>query len=156
MFTLAAEPFDGPDGRSLNTEYFSELRVRFPPGYDPDVSLSTVRDDLEPPKGVFFIVRHGDVAVGCGGLKILGDTTGEVKHMFVRPSHRGRGVGRQILTDIERHARTLGMTRVVLDTNECLTEAIALYERAGYVGIERYNPNPWATHFFAKGLQPET
>jgi hypothetical protein len=41
---------------------------------------------------------------------------------------------------------------VVLDTNETLTEAISMYERAGYRPIERYNDNPDAQHWFAKDL----
>jgi hypothetical protein len=40
----------------------------------------------------------------------------------------------------------------VLDTNEVLTEAVAMYERNGYVAIERYNDNPYAHHWFAKRL----
>ncbi len=41
-----------------------------------------------------------------------------------------------------------------LDTNGALTEAIALYERAGYHRIERYNDNPYAELFFEKSLTP--
>ena len=31
-------------------------------------------------------------------------------------------------------------------------EAISMYERAGYQAVDRYNDNPWATHFFEKKL----
>jgi hypothetical protein len=41
---------------------------------------------------------------------------------------------------------------VILDTNEVLTEAVAMYERAGYHRVERYNDNPYAHHWFAKAL----
>lgn len=40
----------------------------------------------------------------------------------------------------------------MLDTNESLVEAIAMYERAGYQQIERYSDNPYAHHWFAKDL----
>lgn len=40
----------------------------------------------------------------------------------------------------------------MLDTNETLVEAIAMYERAGYTPIERYNDNPYAHHWFTKHL----
>ena len=108
--------------------------------------------DLAPPRGVFVIVRDAGAAVGCGGLKSLDATVGEVKHMFVHSSHRGRGIGKQILLTLEDHARKLDMTRLLLDTNETLAEAIALYGRMGFVTIDRYNDNPYATHFFAKDL----
>ena len=42
--------------------------------------------------------------------------------------------------------------RVVLDTNETLDEAIAMYERAGYARIDRYNDNPYAHHWFGKSV----
>ena len=43
--------------------------------------------------------------------------------------------------------------RVVrLDTRDVLSEAIGMYERAGYERIDRYNDNPHATHFFRKQL----
>ena len=41
---------------------------------------------------------------------------------------------------------------VRLDTHSSLAEAIAMYERAGYHAIERYNDNPWARRWFAKDL----
>ena len=44
------------------------------------------------------------------------------------------------------------MISVILDTNESLTEAIAMYERAGYQAIERYNDNPYAHRWFARVL----
>ena len=46
----------------------------------------------------------------------------------------------------------LGHTTVRLDTNGTLTEAIAMYERAGYRHIERYNDNPYAQAWFEKEL----
>jgi hypothetical protein len=50
----------------------------------------------------------------------------------------------------------LGHTVVRLDTNATLTEAIAMYERAGYLSIQRYNDNPYAQAFFEKDLAPVT
>jgi GNAT superfamily N-acetyltransferase len=72
--------------------------------------------------------------------------------MWIHPDWRGLGLGGRMLTRLEAVARTLGRTRVVLDTNETLTEAIAMYERAGYHPIERYSDNPYAHHWFAKDL----
>ena len=40
----------------------------------------------------------------------------------------------------------------MLDTNRTLTEAVALYARAGYTEIERYNDNPYAEAWFEKAL----
>ena len=93
-----------------------------------------------------------EIAVGCGGLKRINDTTGEIKRMWVHPDWRGLGLGRRLLAELEAAAERMGYARVVLDTNETLTEAIALYDRAGYYSIERYNDNPYAQRWFAKEL----
>jgi len=72
--------------------------------------------------------------------------------MWVDPAWRGCGLAGRLLTALEDRARELGCRQVYLDTNATLTEAIALYERAGYRRIERYNDNPYAEAWFAKGL----
>jgi GNAT superfamily N-acetyltransferase len=73
--------------------------------------------------------------------------------MWVAPTARGQGLGRLLLADLEARSRGLGHHIVRLDTNGVLSEAIAMYERAGYHPIERYNDNPFAEHWFEKHLR---
>ena len=147
---ISPAPFDGPEGRALTDAYHHELRERFPSDYDPARGLPATGAALTPPHGVFLVVRDDDLAIGCGGLRTLDADAGEIKHMFVQPSHRGRGIGGRILGALEAHGHELGMTRFLLDTSEYLTEAIALYRRSGYVEVEPYNTNHYATHWFEK------
>ncbi len=72
--------------------------------------------------------------------------------MWVHDDWRGAGLGSRLLRHLEDQARALGHDIVRLDTNAALTEAISMYQRAGYRAIGRYNDNPWATHFFEKRL----
>ena len=65
---------------------------------------------------------------------------------------RGCGLGVRLLAELEEAAHRLGYRGVYLDTNGSLTEAIAMYGRAGYRPIERYNDNPYAQAWFAKRL----
>lgn len=53
--------------------------------------------------------------------------------LFVQPSHRGQGVGRQLLDAAEQYARETGAIRVVLETQVSNLPAQALYESRGYV-----------------------
>jgi GNAT superfamily N-acetyltransferase len=133
-------------------QYFAELDARFPGGFDAGSALDDAGDDYRPPSGAFVLARRGEALVGCGALQRLDVHTGEVKRMWVSPSARGLGLGRALLDHLEELARTLGYTRVVLDTNGSLTEAIALYGSRGYEEIDRYNDNPYAEHWFAKDL----
>jgi GNAT superfamily N-acetyltransferase len=58
--------------------------------------------------------------------------------MYVTPKARGRRVAVAILDALEREARVLGATRVVLETGTRQLAAIRLYERAGYVPIPAF------------------
>jgi len=132
--------------------YFAELDSRFPAGFDPGDTLVADAHQLAPPGGAFVLARVGDEVVGCGGVQTIGDGIGEIKRMWVAPGARGSGLGRRLLAELEARSRALGHRTVRLDTNATLTEAIAMYERAGYAGVDRYNDNPYADRFFEKPL----
>lgn len=81
--------------------------------------------------------EHGaPTPVGHAGLKRLhGDLAGalEVKKVFVDPAHRGRGISRLLMAELERIAREQGASRLVLQTGDQQHAAIALYESLDYV-----------------------
>ena len=133
--------------------YVGELAERFPSGFDPGLpSAEEAATTFGPPNGLFLVARRGDETVGCGGVQFLDDATAEIKRMWVSAGARGSGLGRRLLVHLEDVARDAGRRRVVLDTNGVLAEALALYRSSGYVAVDRYNDNPYATHFFAKDL----
>jgi ribosomal protein S18 acetylase RimI-like enzyme len=72
--------------------------------------------------------------------------------MWIAPQVRGLGVGRRLLDELERYAREAGVAVLRLETNRTLTEAIALYRRAGYVEVAPFNAEPYAHHWFEKRL----
>ena len=141
-----------PAARYALQQYFGELDVRFRFGFDPDSGSAADVAAMRSPDGAFLVMRTDHETVGCGGVQPFDDGTAEIKRMWIHPDWRGLGLGGRMLTRLEAVARKLGRARVVLDTNETLTEAIAMYERAGYHSIERYSDNPYAHHWFAKHL----
>jgi hypothetical protein len=58
-----------------------------------------------------------------------------------------------LLTALEAAAAELGCRTVRLDTAAYLTEALPLYQSAGYVEIAAYNDNPYAAHWLEKRLR---
>jgi GNAT superfamily N-acetyltransferase len=142
------------DARSAIDRYFAELDVRFRTGFDPGPGGAAAdADTMRAPAGAFVLARSDGGTVGCGGVIRVDDHTAEIKRMWVHPERRGQGVGRRLLAHLEGVAAALGHRRVVLDTNESLAEAIAMYGRSGYRPIDRYNDNPYAHHWFAKDLE---
>jgi uroporphyrinogen-III synthase len=140
------------EARSAMSAYFAELDRRFPTGFDPGDGLDRGAEALGPPDGAFVVARREGRVVACGGVQTIGDGVGEIKRMWVADGVRGQGLGRRLLAELEARSAALGHAVVRLDTNGGLTEAIALYERAGYTEIERYNDNPYAERFFEKRL----
>ena len=78
--------------------------------------------------------------VGCGCFKTHDVLTAELKRMFVKPEHRGKGVGPAIINELEAWARQLSFSRIVLETGIKQPDAIALYKKSGYVIIPSYPP----------------
>jgi GNAT superfamily N-acetyltransferase len=125
--------------------YFRELAARFEGGYDPHAGDAAPEAEMRPPDGFFVVARIDGRAVGCGGIRRIGDSCGEIKRMWIAPAARGQGVARRLLHELEALARRAGLDTLRLDTNRVLVEAQALYRR--------YNDNPYAHHWFEKRLE---
>ena len=141
-----------PAARACLAAYVNELAERFDGGFDPERSISAADEELTPPAGLFLVATlHGD-PVGCVGLKLHGRRPAEIKRMWVAPTARGLGLGRRLLTEIERQAAEHGVRTLRLETNRSLTEAIGLYRAAGYREVHPFNREPYAHHWFQKRL----
>ena len=149
---------------ALLTEYFSSRAESFPVTMGQYRATFPTASDFESPRGVFLIVEEEDLAgepadVGCGGIRLLDHSAGvtrfEVKHLWLQPHLRARGLGRELLDELEARARAFGASELVLDTNEAQAAAASLYRSSGYVEIRAYNDNANATHWFAKNLTTE-
>ena len=141
-----------PDPRWCLARYFDELAGRFDGGFDPARSISADEEELTPPAGLLLLATlHGE-PVGCGALKFHDGAPAEIKRMWVAPAVRGLGLGRRLLTEVERRAAA-GRARVLrLETNRALTEAIGLYRASGYREVAPFNDEPYADHWFEKAV----
>lgn len=108
--------------------------------------------DLEPPGGLLLVATHAGKTVGCAGLRLLSGDRAEVIRVHVVPAARRRGIGTQLMRELERRAREHGRTILVLDTRGDLLEARALYARLGYHEVDSSSSNPYAEHWFEKTL----
>jgi ribosomal protein S18 acetylase RimI-like enzyme len=151
---LAIESADprSRDAQYCLDAYFAEIDSRFPGGFDREAGAADAVEDFVSPHGCLMLVRLDGEPVGCGALRILEPGIGEIKRMWVSPQARGLGVGRKLLEVLERSALERGMHALRLDTNASLSEALRLYQSAGYREVDRFNDNPYAQHWFEKTL----
>jgi GNAT superfamily N-acetyltransferase len=77
-------------------------------------------------------------AIGCGAFKPFESKTVEIKRMFVAPSHRGHGIAKKILGELEKWAGEIGNEYAILETGQKQPDAIALYLKSGYKIIPNY------------------
>jgi DNA-binding MarR family transcriptional regulator len=145
---LRVVPPGDPAGREALARYLAEIDERFPTGYRADGPVG------EEPGSTYVVATSDGEPVAYGGIRPTSEqATAEIKRMWVHPDWRGAGLGSRMLRHLEDLARERGCTRLVLDTNRVLLEAIAMYQRAGYHAIPRYpGSDPHATHFFGKSL----
>jgi putative acetyltransferase len=111
--------------------------------------------EVRPGDGAFLIAYLDDVAVGCGAVRRLDETTAEIKRMYVDPSVRSRGIGRALVEALEREARLVDLTTIVLETGTRLASAVKLYEAMGYARIPlfaEYLSSPGTSLCFGKSL----
>jgi molybdopterin-guanine dinucleotide biosynthesis protein A/predicted GNAT family N-acyltransferase len=104
-------------------------------GFEQDPELD---GDLDDPAGTYaelWIAMVGGDVAGSVALRDLGGGAYELKRMYLRSAHRGRGVGKQLLTTALDWARANGTRVVRLDTTERMVSARRLYESFGFVRV---------------------
>lgn len=140
---VAPEPSDQEDVRALfalSDAYAASL-------YPPESNHMVSGDVFATLKARFFVARRQGRAVGCGGVILNADCSGEIKRMFVNPDARGQGVGKALLSAIETAARSEGIRLLRLETGVRNHEALALYRRNGYRDrgpFGSYVADPWS------------
>jgi GNAT superfamily N-acetyltransferase len=106
--------------------------------------LDTLPGKYSPPDGVLLLAGEtSGGSVGCIGVRPLGDGACEMKRLYVRPSHRGSGTGRELVEAALAWARARGYGAMMLDTVPGkMDAAIRLYRDLGFVECAPYYDTP--------------
>jgi putative acetyltransferase len=104
-------------------------------------------DGLRAKSVTFWSIWDGPHILGCGALKQLDPSHGEIKSMHTKANARGKGVAAAVIGHIISEARSRGYRRISLETgsNEAFAPARALYTRFGFVLTDPfadYRPDP--------------
>lgn len=101
-----------------------------------------------PPRGRLLLATEDGPPVACVALRPKTDQAGEMKRLYVRPGHQGRGLGRQLAEQVIAEARVIGYNSLLLDTLPSMQAAIKLYESLGFVRREPYFDSPVAGNVY--------
>ncbi len=109
-----------------------------------------------------MVVNDDDYYSNTHQQKILGTTavrnlkqfesTCELKRMYVLRDFRRLGLGQKLLDTAIDFAKSVGYSRMVLDSSKTLYAARTLYLKNGFVDIPRYNDNYRADVFMERRL----
>ncbi len=127
------------EARQLLEEYFAALEVDL--GEVRRSEIASLPGEYAAPGGFMLLARLASEpagAAGCVALRRLQPGICELKRLYVRPAHRGAGLGRQLAVAALAGARDLGYERVRLDTLPSMAGAHALYAGLGFREIPPY------------------
>jgi carbonic anhydrase len=149
---VPAGPADLPEIRTMLEEYAAWVGV--------DLCFQGFADELRglpggyaPPGGDLFIARIGINAAGMVAFRASASGAAEMKRLYVRPSGRGQGLGRALVSHVIGAARQAGYERMILDTLPVMRDAQRMYEQFGFRDIEPYYHSPIAgTRFMSLDL----
>jgi DNA-binding MarR family transcriptional regulator/GNAT superfamily N-acetyltransferase len=94
--------------------------------------LADYVDNRDPRRESAWIAEVDGAPVGCVFCMRHDEETAQLRLLLVEPGARGSGVGGRLVEECIRFARQAGYRRMMLWTNDVLTDARRLYERAGF------------------------
>ena len=115
---------------ALLREHFQNMHAITPVGSAHVLDL----DSLRAPDFTFWSAWEDDSLLGCGALKALDASSGEVKSMRTVEAHKRRGVASSILSHIISVARQKGYQHLYLETGSfpAFQAARTFYEKHGF------------------------
>lgn len=120
-----------------NDEMQAKHGFRLPVEEAVEHDIGTI-DKFEPPGGRLLLAFVDDAAIGTAAMRRIRPETAEIKRMWVDPSRRRGGVGREMLDRLLDAATAAGYERIVLDSPDFMTGAHALYRSKGFADTGPY------------------
>jgi putative acetyltransferase len=127
---ITEDDLTGPEIRALLETHFAGMLASSPPESCHFLDF----DGLNASDVTIWSIWVGDMLAGCGALKELTATHGEIKSMRTHADHLRKGVGAKMLTHIISVARDRGYHRVSLETGSTadFIPALVLYQAHGF------------------------
>lgn len=140
----AASPAQVAQVRELFLQYAQSLGVNLC-FQNFEQELAGLPGHYAPPDGRLLLAEYEGQLAGCVALHKWEAGVCEMKRLYLRPSFRGKGLGRVLAEAVIAEARNIGYQRMRLDTIEpIMKDAVEMYRKLGFQEIVPYRPNPIA------------
>jgi ribosomal protein S18 acetylase RimI-like enzyme len=131
--------------RDLFSEYARSLTVDLC-FQNFDAERAGLPGEYAPPAGALLLATVDDQPAGCVAMRPLPEcdhtNACEMKRLFVRPSFRRYGLGRQLTQHLMDIAAQAGHSCMLLDTLDDMEAARSLYATLGFFEVPPYYFNP--------------
>jgi len=126
----------GKEIHALLNEHLEDMKRHSPPESIHALDL----EGLRKPEITFWTLWEGDELLGCGAIKELDKTHGEIKSMRTSSNHLRKGVAKFILEYIIEEAQQRSYKRLSLETGSmaAFDPARKLYEKFGFEYCEPF------------------
>lgn len=137
MYSITSESPTHPDIVNLIAALDSYQSELYPAESNHLLDLSGLSEQAL----IMMVIRDRQLnAVGCGAIVLNGDGSGEMKRVYIDPTHRGQRLGEKLLAALEDEALSRSCHTLRLETGIKQLAAIQLYERCGYQRCEAFPP----------------
>ncbi|WP_246142182.1 GNAT family N-acetyltransferase [Lacisediminihabitans profunda] len=154
VHTDPLDPLVAPLLEDLEREYDGRYGTMFGEPAAAEISRYPA-EAFTAPGGTFALLLRGGAAISGGAFMTIDESTVEVKRMWTHVDHRGQGLARLVLAELEAEARRRGFRTVVLSTGPRQPEAVRLYLATGYTPLfdPALSAEAIVIHSFTKDLE---
>ena len=133
---IKIDGLSGSEIYELLQEHLQSMRLHSPPESIHALDL----EGLQKPEITFWTVWEDNELLGCGALKELNSSHGEIKSMRTASRHLRKGVARNLLNHIFAEAERRGYSRLSLETGSAAAfePARQLYTGFGFTYCEPF------------------
>ncbi|GEN82911.1 N-acetyltransferase [Sporosarcina luteola] len=93
------------------------------------VPISLEIDEFDK-SATHFIVYDENQPIGAGRIREINKGIGKVERVCILRELRGKHLGNLIMHELEKHAKSVGMTKIILNAQ---SYAVPFYEKLGYI-----------------------
>lgn len=106
-----------------------------------DEILNSKNEEYVMNNNKLWLAMENDEVIGTTGIVELSENHALLKKVYVKESHRGKGIAQQLLNQCLDYAKSLGYDYIILETYQRLERAKAFYSKNGFIpyysGYER-------------------